>query len=104
MLKEILEKFRARKEAMNQIDEDYTINKKLEQRRKNSNERELERYFEEQRQKQIALTLQRIRKKRNEIAWKGEKNILNEPNIFRNHHSVLTDNPNMSIMGRGNWL
>lgn len=104
MLKEILEKFRARKEAMNNIDEDYRINKTLEQRRKSANERELERHFEEQRQKQIALSLQQIRKKRNEVAWKGEKNILQEPNIFKNHHSILTDNPNMSIMGRGSWL
>lgn len=104
MLKQILEKFRARKEAMNNVDEDYRVHKTLEQRRKSSNERELERYMEEQRQKQIALTLHKIRKKQNEVAWKGEKNILQEPNIFRNHHSILTDNPNMSIMGRGNWL
>ena len=104
MLKQLLQKFRERKEAMGEIEDDYRINKTLEQRRKNSNERELEKYFEEQRQKQIAAKLTQIRKKRNEIAWKGEKNILKEPNIFRNHHSVLTDNPRMSIMGRGNWL
>lgn len=104
MLKELLQKFKERREAMNNLDEDYRINKTLEQRRKNSNERELERYMEEQRQKQIALTLHQIRKRRNEVAWKGEKNILKEPNIFRNHHSILTDNPKMSVMGRGNWL
>lgn len=104
MLKELLNKFRERKQAMQQVDDDYRINKTLEQRRKSANERELERYFEEQRQKQIALTLHKIRKKQNEIAWRGEKNILKEPNIFRNHHSVLTDNPNMSIIGRGNFI
>lgn len=104
MLKQLLNKFRERKEAMNNLDEDYRINKTLEQRRKSANERELERHFEEQRQKQIALTLQQIRKRQNEVAWRGEKNILKEPNIFRNHHSVLTDNPKMSIIGRGNFL
>ena len=104
MLKELLNKFRERKENMNNLDQDYRINKTLEQRRKSANERELERHFEEQRQKQIALTLHQIRKKRNEIAWRGEKNILKEPNIFKNHHSILTDNPRLSIIGRGSWL
>lgn len=104
MLKELLNRFRERKAIMNNLDEDYRINKTLEQRRKNSNERELERYMEEERQKQISLQLQKIRKMKTEKAWKGENNILKEPNIFRNHHSILTDNPRMSIMGKGNWL
>ena len=104
MLKELLNKFRERKAAMSNIDQDYRINKTLEQRRKTADERELERYMEEERQKQISLQLQQIRKKKNEMAWRGENNILNEPNILKGHHSILTDNKNMNIMGRGNWL
>lgn len=104
MLREFLNRFRERKAVMNNLDDDYRINKTLEQRRKSANERELERYMEEERQKQITLQLQQIRKAKNEKAWRGENNILKEPNIMKNHHSVLTDNPNMSIMGRSSWL
>lgn len=104
MLGNLIDKFKERRSAMNNLDNEYRMNKTLEQRRKPADERELERFMEEQRQKQISAQVRAIRKENNRKLWSGENNILKEPNIFKNHHSILTDNPNMSVMGKGKFL
>ena len=59
---------------------------RLQERKKNSNERELERYQEEERQKQIKEELEMFRKQKKDELWRT--------NIFAGHKSILAnDNP-----------
>jgi len=86
-------------EKFKQMQEDYRLNKILEERQKSANERELERYFEEQRQKQITEELKKIRVQKNHEMWKGnniggkatmlkdDRPILKEKNIFIDHRN-----------------
>lgn len=96
MLRQLLERFRERNAKMQEADQDYRVAKTLEQRRKSADEREVERFIEEQRQEQIREQAKQIRAMKTAEAWKGTNNILQERNVFLNHHSVLTDNPRLN--------
>lgn len=63
------------------------INRILNEREKSSNERELERYYKEQREKMIKLKLDKIRKQRKRELLIGS--LGDKTNIFKNHNSIL---------------
>ena len=63
------------------------INRILDEREKSSNERELERYYKEQREKMIKLKLDKIRKQRKRELLIGS--LGDKTNIFKNHNSIL---------------
>ena len=64
MLRNLLEKLRAKSAREKEAMEDIHLQKKVLERQKNANERELERYQEEYRQKRIANQLSRLRKQK----------------------------------------
>ena len=87
----IVAKLKARKEKISEAEENYKIERKLTERRKNANEREWERYMEEERQKKIEDDLKVFRKKKSDEIWNtncftNNKNLFNGPNTFQGNH------------------
>lgn len=84
-----------------ELQEDYRMQKTLEQRQKSNNERELERFMNEKREKMITTQLKKIRKQETKKMWKGnmfagkstitksDRPILKEKNIFLDHKSHI---------------
>ena len=117
--KEIIEKIRENKKrkkaVLTNMEEQMRAREILEDKRKSANERELERYFEEDRQKQIKEKLAFMRKKRdhdikfnhnplnvknitNSTDWEvlKEKNLFKgKSNMFSGQQSILKNNPNL---------
>jgi len=76
------------------------IQRILDEREKGSNERELERFREEQRQVLIKKRLDTIRKMKTRQAFKS--GIMDTTNIFKNHKSILTEDH--KILNEGNMF
>ena len=64
LIKKLGEKNKERKEKIRLLDEEIRLRKLVEDRMKSANERELERFIEEERQDNIKKALDRMRKKR----------------------------------------
>jgi hypothetical protein len=88
---------RERKEKIKELDEDLRFQKLVEDRQKSANERELEKYMKDDREKAIKKELEWVRKKRNHeinyghnplktknITNHSDFEILKEKNIFPN--------------------
>jgi len=115
LIKKLGEKNKERKEKIRLLDEEIRLRKLVEDRMKSANERELERFIEEERQDNIKKALDRMRKKRindinfkhnpldipnitNKISWEvlKEKNLFKkQKNIFVGQPNVLKGNPNL---------
>lgn len=99
-IKEVLERMneknKLKKEKIRAMAEDIKMQRIVNERLKNSDERELDRFYEEERQKQIKENLEEFRKVKQRNLWSS--NIFKHDKIFNNHTSVLTDNPKLSIM------
>ena len=102
-IKDVLTNVLRKNNRVKEIVEERRAQKLAEQRDKNSNERELERFFEEERQKRIKLQLEGFRKQRMKENWKSnlmknkymfkdEKPILKEKNIFKGNKSSMLNN------------
>jgi len=96
VLKRWSEKKSEKSEKFKQLEEDYRLQKMLEQRQKSSNERELERYMKEQREKNIKKQLDIIRKQKKKEMWKGNQ-------ILKGGTSILKDNKKL-LSGKGKIL
>lgn len=77
------------KAKFKEAEQNEKIQHMLEERKKSSNQRELERYIKEKEESQIKETLDKIHDKQNKENWKGKM-------IFKGHKSILKDD--MSIL------
>ena len=94
-VKEFLSKSLRKDPRFKELEQEMKIQKMLEERQKPSNERELERFYEEERQKQIKVNLEEFRKKQQDETWHSN-NILSQKNIFKEHGAtMLKDNKKM---------
>lgn len=96
-LKNAFSRSNENKQKYREMETDFRLHKTLQERQKNSNERELEKYYEEARQKRIQAELGRWRKQKQREFWNGnkvykqkymfktERPILKERNIFNNN-------------------
>lgn len=82
-----------RNEIMRQMKNERVATKVLDEREKDSNERELERYMEEKRKARIKHLLMLERKRRQSELWHG-KNIYKHKRVFRGKATLL-ENGNM---------
>jgi len=101
MIRKWNENKKIKSEKFQEMQENYKMNKMLEERQKSANERELERYMEEQREKMIKDKLGKIRKKENTESWKSnyfkggtaitknDRPILKEKNIFTDNRNDI---------------
>ncbi len=81
-------KMRQGKEKYDDMEEDYTLHKKLEGRQKSANERELEGYMERDRQERIKRMLDQYRKRQTREWWNGN-NLLKQKNLFKNNKNIF---------------
>lgn len=90
MLQDFIARWKERKSKSKEIEDDIRIHEKIVEKKKSANERELEGYLEEERQKQIKSQVEHFRlKKRNELFH--SKTALDTPNVFRKKSpSVMT--------------
>lgn len=94
VFKELLEKLTGRRkersEKFKEMEEDYRLQKMLEERQKSSNERELERFQNEEREEVIKEHLDFYRKRRDEDIKFGH-NPLDAKNIMKSEWEVLKE-------------
>lgn len=100
MIKEFLQRMREKKELQREMEMEYNVAKKIEQKRKSANERELEGYIKEQRERAIENKLKVIRKQKQKEYWQG-KIAENNKKMLGNNAHLLKDK---SIMKDGNKI
>ena len=69
ILKEFVRRLKEKKEREQQYSEDIGIQKRVAEKQKNANERELESYYEEMRQKRIKNQLSKFKKQKTQEMW-----------------------------------
>jgi len=105
ILNKIKEKSQNRKEKIRELDENVRVQRLVMERQKSANERELERYGEEDREERIKNALAVARKERQddinfnhnplhaENIMKSEWEILKEKNQFSNKNNMFVNQP-----------
>ncbi len=83
------------KEKFKEAEENMRIQHKLEERQKSSNERELERYYKEQREAEIKGKLNTIHKQQNKDNWKSNSILSKGASILKNDRPVLKEDKNI---------
>jgi hypothetical protein len=82
ILKNLLEKLRTKSSREKEAMEDVYLQKKVQERQKNANERELEKYYEEARQRAIENRLKQLRKKKTKEMWRSNM-FTGNANLFK---------------------
>jgi len=95
-LRDILNKIRNKGAKFKEMQEDDRLQTKLLERKKSSNERELEQRMEAMRQERITDQLRRLRER--DKVDNRKMTVLAGKNIFKGHHSVLTNNKKLFVM------
>lgn len=89
-VKDLLQRIAEKKRRVKEIEHQMRIQKQAEDRLKTSEERELEKFLEERRQKQIKRNVDTFRKQKTQEFLRGE-NIFKHKNIFANQQSIMTE-------------
>ena len=99
----VMNKFLGRSEKtekFSRMQEDDRLQSKLEERKKNSNERELERFQEEDRQKMIKEQLEQFREHQKKAFWSS--NIFKQDSILKDDNPILKQKKIFSMKAKGN--
>lgn len=103
-----ISRFQNKKRDFAEMETQEKMGMMLAQKKKNSNERELERYLEEDRQANIKSMLEGYRSRRR--AEDRNMNVLKGKDVFKGHKSVLSEDKSVlnngkdSFMKQGNML
>ena len=90
LIQDALRKLREKKEQKEAYAREQGIVEEFHEKRKSANERELERWHEENRQENINRMVERLRSKRQKELWSGQwHNPLNAENIIKNDRKQL---------------
>ena len=91
IIQNFLKQRKERKEEEEGFKRTQHIQERFEEKKLSSNERELRRWLEEERQKRIKAALEKFRKRENDEIWGGRRgNSLSAPNITKNHKQLFT--------------
>ena len=100
LLKGMGENKKELKTKFKEAQQNLKIQTMLEERAKSSNQRELESYYEKQRETAIKETLDKIHKKQNQDNWKGQSILKSQKSILHQDTKILdNDRP---ILGQKN--
>ncbi len=92
-------------EKFKQMQEDDRLQTMLEERKKSSNERELQRYYRKLREDDIKKQVDAIHKKQSKESWRGKQMFNGKCTILKSDKNVLTNDNSMfnskSIFLRG---
>jgi hypothetical protein len=96
-----------KREKMKEMEEDVKIQRMVEQKMKSSNERELERFERDEREKAIKEKLEHFRKKQRREMFSG--GMLKSPDLFDHSPTLLKEDKNVlannnQFLGRGNMI
>lgn len=94
MLQDFINRWKERKAKAKSMEDDVRIQEKIIQKRKSANERELEGYLEEQRQKQIKAEVDKFREMKKQEHWHSPTS-LDTPNVFRKKSPSLLNQPSL---------
>ena len=100
-IKDILSRALHKDGRLKEMQKEMQMQKMAEDRLKNSNERELEKYMEEERQKQIKEQLEHFRKARQEETWHGNNMFMTKDNMFKGKATMLNQDKSVMDNGRG---
>lgn len=102
------EKNSEKKRQFKELEEQYLLQKKLEDKQKSANERELERYLKEQREERIKKELEYFRKKKKNELWHNSFLLKKNNSILKTDKPILKEKNIFSLKGnmfqRGNML
>lgn len=89
VIKRISENKSESSKKFKEMQEQDRLETMLEERKKSSNRRELEKYFRDKEEKYVKEQLDVIRKKRNRDSWKGDSILKSQGNILKTDKSAL---------------
>ena len=102
LLQDFIQKWKERKAKAREIEDDVRIREKIVAKRKSANERELEGYLEEERQRQIKEQLEAFRERKKQEMWHSPTAI-DTPNMFKQKSPNLLHQPSL-LRGRSLFL
>lgn len=94
-LKDIIGKLYNKKEKFKEMEDEVHFQRRIQEKMKSADERELERYIEENRQARIKAQLGKIRKDKQKAMWHG-KTALDAPNVIVGHKNLMRQ-PNIFV-------
>jgi len=93
-IRDIINNWKEKREINNQqfkeMEREFLLRKKLEDRQKSSNERELEKFMKEKREEDIKRQLNEFRNKQRNEMWRGNS-ILKQKSILKNERPILKE-------------
>lgn len=93
-IKDFLDRLRRKKDKYKEFEEDMNIQEKYYEKKKSANERELERYQNEAREKVIKAELDKWRKNHKHEVEFGHQ-ILAVPNVYKNEKQIILKQQNL---------
>jgi len=84
------EKRKETKEKFKQLQEDDKLNTMLEERKKSSNQRELEKYYKDKEEKRIKEALDKVHHQQTKESWKGTT-LSKQPSILKDNRPILKE-------------
>ena len=97
LIQNLLEKVRDKKRQREQYENGEHIQERFHERKKSGDERMLERYHEEARQKRITEAVKRLKKAENDQVWRGQKhNAVYAENFIKGGKNIFADSPSIT--------
>ncbi len=96
MLKDFIERWKGKRAKSKELEDDVNIRERIVQKRKNANERELEGYLEEERQKAIKNQIEKFRERKKQEHWHSPT-ALDTENMFNKKSNGIMTRENMFL-------
>lgn len=93
-IREFLDRLRSKKAKAKEFEDEMRVQERYYDKKKSADERELERFHEEHRQKQIKAELENWRKSKQEEIEFGHQ-ILETPNMYSKEKSIIMKQKNL---------
>ena len=97
MIQDMIAKYKEKSSKEKELETDMHIQERVMEKKKSANERELEGYMKEQREKQIKFKLDKLRKQRMNSMWKASL-MKNSPRCYIDN-SLMRDKKNFLRSG-----
>src|SRR3990167_10527240 len=86
-IQDFFKRNKEKKEQLSNLINEMRIKKQAEYRMKSANERELDRFHDEAKQKQVKEQLEQFRKQKNDDMW--NKDMISQKNMFNSDENIL---------------
>ena len=100
-LRDMIDKFKQKSEKEKELEEDIRIQTRVQEKQKSADERELERYMKENRDRQIKHKLEGLRQRQSNELWKA--NLLRGKSVRRGIHNNILNERKRFLGGNIRW-